>query len=302
MNRILITGASGLVGAALSAHLQKSGCGFAPLARSMRSDGMPEWRIEGPARALIHAAARVHVMHEVARDPLIEFRKVNVEGTLELARQAARAKVRRFVFVSSVKVNGEATTAKPFASGDVPSPMDAYGISKLEAENGLFDIARQTGMDVVVVRPPLIYGPGVRANFLKLMKLVKSGIPLPLGAIDNRRSMLAIDNLIDLLVLCTHHQAAPGQVFMASDDNDVSTATLLRMLAKAMHRRALLLPVPPAIIAGSAALLGKSAVAERLLGSLQVDVAHTRSTLDWSPRVGMEEALQNTVSHFLEHF
>jgi UDP-glucose 4-epimerase len=298
---ILITGASGFVGSALGAHLQKKGRGAARLARSMRADGVPHWQIDGPADALIHAAARVHIMNDVAADPLAEFRKVNVEGTLALARQAAQAKVRRFVFVSSVKVNGEATTGKPFAADDAPAPVDAYGISKLEAEAGLLAIGQQTGMEMVIVRPPLIYGPGVGANFLKLMKLVKMGVPLPLGAIDNRRSMVAIDNLVDLLVRCADHPAAPGQVFMASDDSDVSTTTLLRMLAKAMHKRALLLPVPPALIAGSAALLGKSAVAERLLGSLQVDVAHTRSTLGWSPWVGMQEALQSTVSHFLKH-
>jgi nucleoside-diphosphate-sugar epimerase len=249
--------------------------------------------------AVIHLMARVHVMDEREGDPLAAFRIVNVAATENLARQAARHGVRRFVFVSSIKVNGEATLQKPFAAADVPAPQDAYGQSKLEAERVLGKIAEETGLEVVVVRPPLVYGPGVGANFLRLMQLVKSGMPLPLGAIHNRRSMVALDNLVDLLLTCVRHPAAPGQIFLVSDGNDVSTPGLIRALATSMGERALLLPVPEKLLAMCATLVGKSAAADRLLGSLQVDIMQTKSILNWHPVVSMNEAIDATVAHFL---
>lgn len=302
MSTVAITGGTGFLGGGLIERLRQSDSEVVPLARKMRIDGTPEWSIGRGIDVVIHAAARVHVMNEITSDPLAEFRKVNVQGTAMLARQAAEAGVRRFVFISSVKVNGEETSDVPFRFTDVPAPLDHYGVSKLEAEQALLAVSQETGLEVVVVRPPLVYGPGVRANFLRLMQLVKMGVPLPLGAIHNRRSMVALDNLVDLLVLCARHPAAAGQVFMVSDDRDVRISDLLRMLASAMGKRAFLLPVPAGIISGAAALVGKSAVAGRLLGSLQVDITHTKSTLDWKPVASMEDAINKTVAHFLSHY
>ncbi|GGI54442.1 hypothetical protein GCM10011430_16160 [Oxalicibacterium solurbis] len=232
-------------------------------------------------------------------DPLAVFRTVNVDATKDLARQAARHGVHRFVFVSSIKVNGEMTQYASFKASDVPAPLDAYGQSKLEAELALQQISRETGLEVVIVRPPLVYGPGVGANFLRLMQLVQKGIPLPLGAIHNLRSLVALDNLVDLLIVCAENLAAAGRTFLVSDDHDVSTPELVRMLATAMGRRARLVPVPVGCLAAGAALLGKSAAADRLLGSLQVDIRETRSVLGWEPVVSTEEAIGATVAHFL---
>jgi nucleoside-diphosphate-sugar epimerase len=250
---------------------------------------------------VVHTIARVHVMNDKSSDPFAAFRETNVDATLNLARQAARAGVKRFVFVSSVKVNGESTSVKPFTSFDIPAPLDPYGISKNEAEQGLLALSNDTGLEVVIVRPPLVYGPGVRANFLRLMMLIKMGVPLPFGAVHNRRSMVALDNLVDLLVTCTRHPAAAGQVFMVSDECDVSTPELLHMIARAMNKKPLLLPLPTGLIACAAALVGKSAVANRLLDSLQVDIAHTKSTLGWQPIISMQESINKTVEYFFKY-
>jgi nucleoside-diphosphate-sugar epimerase len=316
MNKsILLTGASGFIGRQLSASIIKQNINLTCAVRApFVFDGAPRTEVISGideqtdwssclagVDAVIHTAARVHVMNDTSLDPLAEFRKTNVDGTLNLARQAVSAGVKRFVFVSSVKVNGEETTSKPFTAFDEPAPLDPYGQSKLEAEVALMELSRTTGLEVVIIRPPLVYGPGVRANFLKLMQLVKMGVPLPLGAIHNRRSMVALDNLVDLLITCTHHPAAARQTFMVSDDNDVSTSELIRMIGAAMGKRPLLLPVPTEIIAGTAALLGKSAVASRILGSLQVDITETKSILGWKPVVTMQELLNKTVAHFLLH-
>jgi UDP-glucose 4-epimerase len=246
--------------------------------------------------AVVHCAARVHVMQDDATDPLEAYRLVNVEGTLNLARQAATAGVRRFVFVSSIKVNGEATVPRqPFTADDAPAPLDPYGVSKLEAEQGLREIEAQMGMEVVIVRPPLAYGPGVKANFASMMRWVARGVPLPLGAIHNARSMVALDNLVDLLVTCLKHPAAAGQTFLVSDGEDVSTTKLLRRTAQAMGKRALLLPVPAFLLESGAALLGKRAVAQRLCGSLQVDIEKTRRLLGWNPPLTLDQGLKKAV-------
>lgn len=244
--------------------------------------------------AVVHAAARVHVITEVAEDPLARFRHVNVAGTLNLAAQAAAAGVRRFVFVSSVKVNGEGTMEhRPFTASDAPAPQDPYGISKDEAEQGLRQIAQDTGMEVVIVRPPLVYGPGVKANFASLMRALQYGLPLPLGAVtQNRRSLVALDNLVDLLLTCVDHPAAANQTFLVSDGEDLSTAELLRRMGLAMGRRARLLPVPPALLKLGAMALGKADMVQRLLGSLQVDITHTHQTLGWTPPIGVDEGLR----------
>lgn len=307
--RILVTGANGFVGSGLCSALVKRSMDFRPaVRRRLHGHGceigdigaQTDWsKALTGCEAVVHLAARVHVMDDQAANPLAAFRETNVEATINLAHQAVRHGVRRFVFVSSIKVNGETTQHAPFKASDVPAPQDAYGQSKLEAELALQQISRETGLEVVIVRPPLVYGAGVGANFLRLMQLVQKGIPLPLGAIHNLRSLIALDNLVDLLIVCAENPAAAGRTFLVSDDHDVSTPELVRMLATAMGRRARLVPVPAGCLAAGAALLGKSAAADRLLGSLQVDIRETRSVLGWEPVVSTEEAIGATVAHFL---
>lgn len=311
MNKILVTGANGFVGSALCDVLAGRAVDVVPVVRRasdlhQRSIGdmtsATAWgeHLTG-CDAVIHLAARVHVMDDKSSNPLAEFRAMNVEATLNLARQATSCGVRRFVFVSSIKVNGEATTDQPFTAFDTPAPSDPYGISKMEAEQALLALSDATGLEVVILRPPLVYGPGVGANFLRLMQLVDRGIPLPLGSIHNRRSLVALDNLVDLLMVCALQPAASGQTFLVSDMHDVSIAELLDMLAAAMGRRSRLFRVPAWIITSAASMLGQSAAASRLLGSLQLDIRHTTSTLDWRPVVEMQEAVERTVAHFVAH-
>ena len=242
--------------------------------------------------AVIHTAARVHVMHErFASDR--EYRRTNVEGTLNLARQAANAGVKRFIFLSSIKVNGEQTpVGQPFSADDTLAPEDAYGISKWEAEQGLQQLASETGMEVVIIRPPLVYGPGVKGNFASMINLVAKGLPLPLGAIHNQRSLVAVDNLVDLIITCIDHPAAVNQVFLAGDGQDLSTTQLLRGVARAMGKPSRLIPVPAFLLMLGATLLGKKAVAQRLLGSLQVDISKARILLGWEPPISLEEGLR----------
>jgi nucleoside-diphosphate-sugar epimerase len=256
---------------------------------------------------LVHLAARVHVMRDAAADPLAEFRRVNVQGTLNLAWQAAAAGVKRFVFLSSVKVNGEATSAphpsprpegarERFREDDEPAPQDPYGISKMEAEAGLRDLAAQTGMEVVIIRPPLVYGPGVKANFAALMRAVQRGWPLPLGAVHNQRSLVALDNLVDFIVTCLSHPQAANQTFLVSDGHDLSTTELVRGLAHAAGVSARLLPVPVWALQAGAALLGKGDAVQRLCGNLQVDISKARSLLGWLPPVSVDEGLRRAMA------
>ena len=313
---ILVTGATGFVGGALVRRLAADHS-FRSVVVAVRrkAEALPEgveqlvvgdllpatdWRtaLRG-VDAVMHCAARVHVMQDNATDPLQAYREVNVSGTLNLARQAADAGVRRFVFVSSVKVNGEATQPDhPFSADDVPAPLDPYGVSKLEAEQGLREIEAKTGVEVVIVRPPLVYGPGVKSNFASMMRWVASGIPLPLGAIQNARSMVSLDNLVDLLITCVKHPAAAGQTFLVSDGEDVSTPVLLRRTAQAMGKKAFLLSVPVFLLERGAALLGKRPMAQRLCGSLQLDINKTRKLLDWTPPVSVDEALRRAAEGF----
>ena len=248
---------------------------------------------------VVHTAARVHVMAETAGNPLDEFRRVNVQGSLNLAKQAAAAGVERFVFISSVKVNGEATSPHhPFQAGDAPAPLDVYGISKMEAEQGLRDIAAQTGMELVIIRPPLVYGVGVKANFAAMMRWLRRGVPLPLGAIHNQRSLVALDNLVNLILVCLIHPAAANQTFLISDGEDVSTTELLRRMGQAMNCPARLVPIPAGLLIQAAALLGKGAVAQRLCGSLQVDIQKTRQLLDWMPPLTLDQGLKKAAQGF----
>lgn len=249
--------------------------------------------------AVVHCAARVHVMADTATDPLEEFRRVNVQGTLNLARQAAVAGVRRFVFISSIKVNGESTQpGHPFTADDAPAPSDAYGISKREAEQGLRELSAQTGMEVVIIRPPLVYGPGVKANFAAMMRWLQRGVPLPLGALHNQRSLVALDNLVDLIVTCMTHPAAANQTFLVSDGEDVSTTELLRRMGQAMNRPARLIPVPASGLKLAATLVGKQDVAQRLCGSLQVDIEKTRQLLGWRAPLTLDQGLKKAAEGF----
>lgn len=311
---VLVTGANGFVGSAVMARLA-SESGFVvrgavrgpvqhKLADSLGGYVMaPDLEAEAdwlPAlqgvHLVVHAAARVHVMNDDVADPLAEYRRTNVEGTLKLARQAAEAGVRRFVFLSSVKVNGESTDGRsPFSSEDEPAPLDPYGISKWEAERRLMTLADETGMEVVVIRPPLVYGPGVKGNFAVMIRWLKRGLPLPFGAVHNRRSLVALDNLVDLIVTCLAHSEAANRVFMVSDGADLSTPELLRRLGRAMGVPVRLLPVPPIMLEWSAALLGRRAVVRRLLGSLQVDIAKTSEVLGWKPPTSVGEGLRQAV-------
>ncbi len=251
---------------------------------------------------LVHCAARVHVMNDAETDPLAAFRKVNVQGTLNLALQAAESGVRRFVFVSSIKVNGEGTdSGKPYTAQDLPMPGDPYGVSKLEAEEGLRELAVRTGMAVVIIRPVLVYGPGVKANFLNMMRWLDKGVPLPFGAIHNARSLVALDNLVDLIVTTITHPAAANQTFLVSDGEDLSTTQLLHRMAAALGKPARLLPVPSWMLSTAANMLGKRSLSQRLCGSLQVDIGKTRSLLQWTPPMPVDEALKVTAAHYLEH-
>lgn len=249
---------------------------------------------------VVHLAARVHVMNDKSADPLAEFRRVNVEATAALARQAAGAEVRRFVFLSSIKVNGEFTEAgQPFTADDAPAPEDPYGVSKHEAEKLLRQIAAETGMEVVIIRPPLVYGPGVKANFESMMRWLARGVPLPLAAVtQNRRSLVALDNLVDLIVTCLQHPAAANQTFLVSDGEDLSTAELLKRLSAAMGQPARLFYLPLALLKLGASVSNKPDIYQRLCGSLQLDIAKTRHLLDWRPPVSVDEGLRRAAECF----
>jgi nucleoside-diphosphate-sugar epimerase len=227
-------------------------------------------------------------MNDTADDPVAEFRAANCDYAVKIAKQAFAAGIKRFVYISSVKVNGEQTELEPFAELSIPSPCDPYGISKHEAEIALQTLALETGLEVVIVRPPLIYGAGVKANFARLAQLAATGLPLPLGAIHNRRSLLYVKNLVDFLILCTHHPKAANQTFLLSDGEDVSTTQLLQQLAKAQGAPSRLLPVPSSWLQGAMRLVGKADMAQRLLGNLQVDSRKARELLGWTPPFGFE--------------
>jgi nucleoside-diphosphate-sugar epimerase len=316
--KVWVTGANGFVGHALCEHLSASQTEVWAMAREPQSLLFSEqtsqyWRavkadftdissyqslLKG-IDAVIHCAARVHQVREQASDPLAAYREVNTRATLTLAHAAADAGVKRFVFLSSVKVNGEFTLPdQPFTSHQA-APQDPYGVSKWEAELGLREIASRTGMEVVIVRPPLVYGPGVKANFLTMMRWLQRGIPLPLGAIANQRSLVALPNLVNFISLCLTHPKAANQTFMISDQHDVSTTELLRGLSAALKRPARLVPVPQSVLEGGLKLLGKGGVAQRLCGNLTVDASPATELLSWKPPIPVQQGLQLTADHFL---
>ena len=309
--RILVTGSSGFIGGGLVKLAEQRGFVVKEAVRlRTRLRDCSESHVVGEINGftswhcalqfvdvVVHTAARVHVMHENEVDPLMAFRAVNLDGTLNLARQAVTAGVKRFVFISSVKVNGESTlSGRAFTEVDPAKPQDAYGQSKQEAEQGLRQLASDTGMEIVIIRPPLVFGPGVKANFAALMRAVQRGWPLPLGAVHNQRSLVALDNLVDFIVTCITHPQAANQTFLVSDGQDLSTTDLVRGMARAAGVPALLLPVPVWALQAGAMLLGKSDVVQRLCGNLQVDISKARNLLGWVPPVSVEEGLRRAMA------
>ncbi len=313
--RILVSGANGFVGGAVVRRLDACGRFHPVAACRLPPDSWPEGietcRIGDISQstdwtqalrgvdAVIHAAARVHLARDKAVDPLALYRQVNVEGSLNLARQAAQAGVRRFVYLSSIKVMGEATPpGSAFTPEGIPAPQDDYGVSKMEAEAGLKEIAHQTGIEVVIIRPPLVYGPGVRANFLSMMRWVRRGMPLPLGAVQNRRSFVGLDNLVDLIFVCIDHPKAANQVFHVSDGEDLSTPDWMRRLGAVMGCPVRLFAVPVVSLALVARMTGRQGYFERLCASLQVDISKNAELLGWSPPHSVDDCLRAAVAGF----
>lgn len=308
--RVLVTGASGFVGSALCAHLAGRGFAARRAVRSL-STGVngdivtideigpkTEWEAAlSSVNAVIHLAARVHTLRDTTADSLVEYRRVNLEGTRHLALAAARKGVSRLVFLSSIKVNGDASS-RALTESDLPNPEDPYGISKREAEDALHEIAARTGLEVVILRPPLVYGPGVKANFLRMLRWVDRGIPLPLASLNNRRSLVYVGNLVDAIVKCLEHPSAAGETFLVDDGEPVSTAQLLREIGAALDRPARLLPMPPAVLRIAATLIGRGDDAARLLGDLVVDGSHLRRKLGWQPPFTRQEGLAATAAWF----
>lgn len=312
--RILITGATGFVGRHLCVQARQSGLSVRACVRRIKQPiedvnlaevgditSQTDWaKALSGVDVVIHLAARAHVMTETSVDPLSEFYRTNAEGTENLARQAAHAGVKRFVYVSSIKVNGEETNNnRPYTEADVPAPQDPYGVSKWAAEQVLRRIAQETGLKTVVLRPPLIYGPGVKGNFLSMLHALKRRLPLPLGAIQNQRDLLYIGNLTDALLLCATHPAAVGQTYLLSDGEAISTPELLHKLAATLGTQAHIFPFPPSLLKLAGRILGKSSQIDRLLGSLQVDSDKIRHDLGWEPPYTLQQGLQATAEWYL---
>jgi len=322
--RLLITGANGFIGRKLCAILKEKGYFVRGAVRNNVRDvsGVDEYIQVGdidestdwqPALAgvdtVIHLAARVHIMNDPEADPVEAFRKVNVLGAERLARMAAKAGVKRFIFISSVKVNGEgcrdcfvasrlAMTEGAYTEKDIPAPQDAYGISKRETEDRLAGIATETGLQVVILRLPLVYGPGVKANFKSLLKIAGSGIPLPFKNISNRRSFLYLGNLVDAIVACINHPRAAGETFLVSDGEDVSTPDLINLIARAMGKKAILFSLHPDILKALCKIVGKDEELEKLTGTLIIDSSKIRNMLGWQPPFTLEEGIKETVKYY----
>lgn len=314
--KVLLVGASGFVGRhmmrrlladgiACRAAVHRNDAGFSDeveVVRGARLDADFDWApMLAGCDAVIHLGARVHVMDETSADPLHAYRKTNVDGSLRLARQARDGGIQRFIFLSSIKANGEATSSgAPFSEMSELRPVDPYGISKLEAEQGLQKLTQSGGMTHVIIRPPLVYGPGVRGNFLAMMRWLQRGIPLPVRSINNQRSLIGVDNLVDLIAICLSSPAAANQTFLASDGEDLSTPELLSRLANALGTRARLLPFPVPILALAAATLGQRAKFDRLNDSLQVSSGKTRAQLGWRPPASVDDGFRATADWFLK--
>ncbi|MGY3568465.1 UDP-glucose 4-epimerase family protein [Vibrio paucivorans] len=311
--KLLVTGSSGFIGSSVCTTAIERGWSVKAVVRQSHpsihlpnifiaecSESMDWSGAFSGVDCVVHCAARVHQMNETAQEAEVGYRDVNVNGTLNLARQAVMGGVKRFVFISSIKVNGEFTEfGSTFTNEVLSPPKDPYGLSKYQAEIGLKQIARDTGLEVVIIRPPLVYGQGVKANFLNLIKFVERGWQVPFGAIDNRRSLVYLDNIVDLILLCCEHPRAIGETFLVSDGQDVSTTDLIRFTAKAMGKRPLLIPIPMSWMVFAAKVIGKPQISQRICGSLQVDISHTCQTLNWSPPTSMEEGINKTIAAYL---
>lgn len=313
---LLVTGANGFVGHALCAQAAHDGFSVITLTRKLLKSIRGQENIVlqdfsdtdaiksafGRVQVVIHLAARVHVMSESEGDSLSAYWQVNVVNTMALAKAAAQSGVKRFIYLSSVKVNGEETIlGGPYTANDVPAPQDPYGVSKLEAEMGLLTLGKQTGMEIVIIRPPLVYGPGVGANFAAMMRGVLSGVPMPLGSISNRRSMVYLSNLIDVILLCVTKPEAANQVFLVSDGEDISLPQLLRKMAAALGVPSRIFPFPVNCLWFAARLLGRKNVARRLCGSLQLDISKTKELLGWTPPVSVDQGLKQTAQWYLSN-
>jgi UDP-N-acetyl-alpha-D-quinovosamine dehydrogenase len=311
---VLVTGATGFIGSAVLQGL--SGRSFSVIAGTRSAvhsfDGIKSINLGDLSLSpdvsssldgvdvVIHLAARAHIMNDTALDPLAEFRRVNTNATLNLASQAATAGVKRFVFLSSIKVNGEFTRGKQqFTSDDNSIPDEPYALSKYEAEQGLLELAKTTNMEVVIIRPPLVYGPGVKANFASMMKWVNKGVPLPFGAVHNHRSLVALDNLVSFILHCIEHPKAANEIFLISDDEDISTTELLYKVSNAFGKTSFLIPIPVSFMTFVAKLFGKGDMADRLFSSLRVDSSKARNLLAWKPMITMDEQLKKTVEVYL---
>ena len=307
-HHVLVTGANGFIGRALCHSFEELRISFLPVMR--RDDGsgrksalvedingFTDWSSVLPGMsAIVHLAARVHVLKDDSNDPLTEFRRINVHGTLNLARQAAVHGVRRFVYLSTIKVNGEETYNRAFGTEDVSAPVDPYGVSKLEAETGLQKIASETGMEVVIIRSPLVYGRGVGGNFGRLLSLIKKGVPLPVAAIRNKRSLVYVENLCDLIRVCLWHPKAPEGIQLVSDGEDISTPDLIRKMANYCGRQARLVFVPVFLLRLAGRVTGYSHEIQRLSGNLQVDSSVTRERLQWQSPFTLEQGLERSIA------
>jgi len=317
--KILITGSGGFIGQYLTTSLQKKSCHgnssdydiiytYRHLPEGLSSnnsshfsvgniDAQTQWQAAlTDVNSVVHLAARVHVMQETDADPLAAFRAVNTQGTINLARQAVSAGVKRFIYLSSIKVNGEKTTDSPFYADDQPEPQDPYAISKFEAEQQLLALGKETGLEVVIIRPPLVYGPGVKGNFSRLIKLVDKSLPLPLAGINNIRSLVNIQNLCSLIQTCLVHPKAPGEIFLVSDGQDLSTSELFEHIAQALRKKNRLFYLPAGLIKFVTYMLGRKAEYERLFDSLQVDISKNEQLLGWNPEVSVAEGCRQSVS------
>lgn len=309
---VLITGASGFVGRALCEEMGRRGAKLKIAIRTPQLfdtklehvvvgaiDDATDWEyaVKG-VRLIIHLAARVHVMRDVCNNPLDQFRKINVEGSAHLARCAARSGVKRFVYVSSIKVNGDGAYEGSYSEQSRPDPQDPYGISKWEAEQALHSVAAETGLEVVIVRPPLVYGEGVKGNFIQMLNVLSRGLPLPLSSVNNRRSLVYVGNLVDALITCATHPAAAGQTYLVSDGEDISTSDLLRRLGAEMGRPARLFPCPTRWLIWAGMMMGRADQVQRLLGSLEVDSGRIRRELNWIPPFSMQQGLQATAEWY----
>jgi nucleoside-diphosphate-sugar epimerase len=318
MASILVTGSNGFVGSAFCTEAARRGykiraaqraipnsqnCGYERIEIS-HIDSDTDWSdaLKG-CDSVVHLASRVHVMRDHVANPLEEFRKINVAGTERLARSAAACGVKRLVFVSSIKVNGESTLAdRKFLETDEPSPHDPYAISKCETESILHRVSEETGLEIVIVRPPLVYGAGVKGNLVQMLNVLAKDLPLPLASVRNLRSLVYVENLVDALILCTTHPAAAGQTYLVSDGDDVSTPDLLRHLGVPMGHPARLIPCPMFILNLAGHISGKSAQIERLVGSLQVDSTKIRRELNWTPPYNLQQGLHATAQWYRNNF